>query len=223
MRIGSVFVIACVLSALAGTANANLIVNGDFETTDGRIGLVNGKALNNLNSPGSTWDVYDAIPGWTSSYPTDAGIEIQYSGTVIQAHSGNHYVELDSHPGPNSNSDMTQSVFLNPGLYELSYFYSPRTNNNGDNGIEVLLSGLGLLFTSDGNSQGWVEQLVQFSIDVAGSYDLTFRAIGTENTLGGFLDDVSLHAVVPEPASLIVWSLVATVGVVVCRVRSRRK
>ena len=43
------------------------------------------------------------------------------------------------------------------------------------------------------------------NVAVAGNYNVSFLAVGDNNSLGGFIDDVSLDAVapVPEPASLV--------------------
>jgi hypothetical protein len=41
-----------------------------------------------------------------------------------------------------------------------------------------------------------------FEVNTAGSYDLTFAAGGKEETLGGFIDTVSVN-VVPAPAAAL--------------------
>jgi hypothetical protein len=42
-------------------AQADFIVNGDFETVSPEIGYVNGRPSSSLQ--GGVWDVYSAIPG----------------------------------------------------------------------------------------------------------------------------------------------------------------
>ncbi len=138
-----------------GTASANLIENGDFETTTGPfVGIEKGILLDNLGDSGnSTWDVYTTINNWgTYNGP---GIEIQ-KNTIVKAHSGNHYVELDSHgdtdefPG-DSNSGMVQEVWLTEGYYDLSFWYRPRTDSRYDNGINVVFkSGDNVVLIADG-------------------------------------------------------------------------
>ena len=133
-----------------------------------------------------------------------AGIEIQTNPTLttIDAQDGYAYVELDS----NNNSSMKQSVYLDVGQYLLSFFYSPRNNTLGDNGIDYSIAGLsgnvsgpsaGPPSTSVGS---WTEITSLFTISTAGSYDLGFAATGTSTSLGGFIDNVSIAAV-PLPAA----------------------
>jgi len=190
----------------AGSASAlNLVLNGDFETVDGRVGL-NGHALNNL-AP-NLWDVYDSLPGGWQAVPGDAGIEVQYS-TVLPARSPHHYVELDSHSanGGPSNSSMFQWIHLDdPGTYLLSFFYRARTDNPDDNGINVSFDGQ-LVRAVNGFQRDftdWEPYVVALDIDHAGDFKLMFSAVGLDNTLGGFLDDISMEAApVPEPATLL--------------------
>ena len=110
--------LACSVMALAmaAPAAASPIINGDFEAN---IGLVP-----------PNWSVFVTIPGWTTV--AGPGIEVE-ADTVVTAHSGTQYVELDSY----SNSGMSQTVALTPGEYLLSFWYQPRTSEPGDNGIEA--------------------------------------------------------------------------------------
>lgn len=189
-----------IVSLCAG-AQANLLTNGSFETPE-----VNG---------GSTWEVFSSIDGWSTQ--SGSGIEIQKSGTVVNAYEGSQYVELDSHDFQDktnpTNSFMVQQLLgLSTGSqYELSFWYQPRTNSANDNGIDVywsdqtsdfgdsVLTADGRLNTFGGDWSNFTATLVATAEEMY----LGFQAIGSDNTLGGFLDDVSLTAVeVPEPATL---------------------
>ncbi|MBF0105465.1 MAG: VCBS repeat-containing protein [Deltaproteobacteria bacterium] len=180
----------------------NLLLNGDFEAVDARKGLVHKISLNALFKP-SQWDVFDALPDYTDgtgvSWQTvdgTSGIEVQYNNTVAPAHSGKLYVELDSHNnslnGANTNSGMTQTTYLNGGSYKLDFYYRPRTTKAGDNTIQVYFDGL-LVKTVDGanNSQWGLNSIIVNNI-VKGEHTVTFQAAGTQNSYGGFLDDISL-------------------------------
>lgn len=205
----SVVFIALALT-FSTVSNANLLVNGDFEDD---VGLT-----------GSRWGVYSDINGWdTYSGP---GIEIQRN-TVVAAQSGNQYVELDSHNGADTNSVMYQTIDnLSVGaVYELNFWYHARTNNSAanDNGIEVLwgasLPGATVLELDDyarRDNLGWMN----FSLELVASAEtmfLSFGATGLDNTLGGFIDNVSLTSV-PEPGTLALFVLGAA-GLVVGRRR----
>ena len=119
---------------------ATMVVNGDFEAVDHTLGIQNGGFLDELATSGPSWDVFGFIPGWTGS---GAGIEIQTNRTLntVDAHSGGHYVELDSH-GTGSNSGMSQAITLNKGTYQLSFWYSPRENTAGTNTIDYSIGSL---------------------------------------------------------------------------------
>ncbi|WP_306141978.1 hypothetical protein [Roseibium sp. MMSF_3412] len=192
---------------VSGAASA-MIINGDFEdvTTMDPTGLVNGNKLSNLATTGSSWDVFSEISGWKTT--NGAGIEVQTNRTLgsIDAHSGQHYIELDSHPRANSNSTMSQDVSLGVGSYELSFWYSPRNNDASSNGIEYSVGGL-LLDSITGPSASpltavgtWTLVKALFKVETAGDYTLSFAATGKQNTLGGFVDTVNITAV-PIPAA----------------------
>lgn len=209
-RLRNFAIVAVVLLLAASEAiTAQIFTNGDFELVDGRIGEVLGQALDNLNT--ERWDVYDTLPGgWYTS--NGAGIEVEYSGNVVNAYSGNHYTELDSHPGLDSNSSMSIDLILDPGDHLLSSMYFPRTTRLGDNGISVLMDG-GEVLTADGYRQDnttWQQYEFNFLAMTAGLHPLTFEAFGIENTLGGFIDDVVLDGPdnpVPEPSAALVYGL----------------
>ena len=186
-----------------GTATANLITNGDFEMLDDRVGNVQGYKLNELNTSPLQWDVYDALPGGWYSGVDDAGIEVQYDGVVVPAHSLYHYIELDSHPGPNSNSSMSQDIMFSEGFYSLSFWYRPRTETEGDNGIDVYFD-IDLIYQVYGVASDFPDwQLFTTAGYVdEGLHTITFSAVGLENTLGGFIDTVAINPV-PEPATML--------------------
>lgn len=140
--------------AFAATYGPNLIGNGDFEQVDDRKGQTHTQRLDMLKAgPGSSWDVYGALPGgWTTS--DGPGIEIQTNSTLSiidskDAFGGgacHHYVELDSHGGTDTNSGMKQTLALGAGEYVFSFFYSPRTGNlDADDNLITweILPGLG--------------------------------------------------------------------------------
>ncbi|MEM1379442.1 MAG: VPLPA-CTERM sorting domain-containing protein [Pseudomonadota bacterium] len=197
--------------ALAGAANASVVLQEGFEGPD----------------IGQNWYVYDTFGAFVTV--SGAGIEIQQSGTVVNAYEGNQYVELDSdfqvsaNLGAGSNSAMAASVPLIDGdFYELTFAYLPRTSQANDNGISVdvgaLTDGgygnrafsasanLGQMSTARTASTVW--QIVSYYF-VAGPGDnaIMFSAFGTENELGGFIDDVRLTNLaasfdpVPVPAA----------------------
>ncbi|NQZ02850.1 MAG: hypothetical protein HRT45_19475, partial [Bdellovibrionales bacterium] len=191
----------------------NLIDNGDFEVVDERAGNVHGRPLDMLSS-GQRWDVYNSLPSekgnrrsWKAT-KRSAGIEVQYSKRVIEAYSGNHLVELDSHKtgaqaDKKTNSKMKQKVYLEKGHYNLTFAVAARTNNQHDNMIRVSVRGKagkrrknlikrGQRLVQP-SSKKWEVSTHSFRVKEAGYYVVKFAAKGQENTLGALLDDISLH------------------------------
>ncbi len=166
----------------------NLIVNGGFEDP---------------SLPNNSWQVYpDGIPGWEAS---DAGIEVQHNAAGA-SHLSNQHVELDSH-GSGSSSAMEQVIDTVPGQkYRLIFWHSPRPNNGpaDDNAVELKL----LVTSTSGNilnevignpslsNSGtvWTEYVRDF-VALDSETTIGFSDAGSEaDTLGGYLDDVSVVA-----------------------------
>lgn len=241
--ISKVVFAASILAAPAAFAlPVNLITNGSFEITaptDPATGLINKATYANMPTSGASWDVFNALPGWTSG-ANDAGIEVQTArtGVPVDPYDGKYHVELDSDNdyadggGPSfSNSSMSQTIAgLGAGDYKLSFAYSPRTNPETDSRIDFSFGSLfsgsvtSGLTTSGAAVTGaslnptptaigsWSIATVFFNILAGGDYTLTFSANGTDNELGGFIDDVQLSAVpLPAPA-LLLFGAVASFG-----------
>jgi hypothetical protein len=175
-----------ILAVAASSSASPVVFNGDFEAS---VGLSN-----------QSWGVFPSIPGWYTS--SGAGIEVQNNVAAL-AHSGSQKIELDSH-GSHSNSSMTQDLLGLSGDYVLHFWYQPRTGTPGDNGIEAYFNSVLVRFANGVAPDPWTEFTAPVTA-IAGTNLLKFQATGLENTLGGFIDDVSLEPVaapVPEPASL---------------------
>ena len=189
----------------------NLLVNGSFED----LGKEDDGKLEN-----GSWGVFSQIPGWKSgadeANPSGLpGLEIQNSSAVgLVAKDGKFYVELDSDnldqsdPAP---STTNASIYQDAATYEghnyvLSFSYSPRTGDETTDGIEVWFDGVKVATINSGKVGEWKEY--SFVVE-AGEGDgtpdasrLEFKAVGSANELGGFIDDVSLTscAIVDEDA-----------------------
>lgn len=167
-----------------GAANANMIVNGSFEDP--------------AVSPGG-WAVFQTIPGWTTI--SGRGIEIQ-DNAAGAAFDGSQLVELDSH----SNSAMEQLVTTTPGYsYFLTFAYSPRINRPAHtNWLEVLWNDV-LIDSFTGVGAGQTQWSVKnYTVVGTGLDSLVFRAAGTNDSYGGYLDAVSMNPV-PEPATMLLF------------------
>jgi hypothetical protein len=168
--------------SLLSQAQADLIVNGSFESPD---------------VPTGTYQIFTgaAVPGWIT---TDE-IEIQdhVAGSPLF---GNQFVELDA----NHNSYMFQTIATTPSAaYTLSFAYSPRPRIGvGSNGIDAWWNG-SLLQSFDGAGAADTDWTVyNFSVIGTGSDTVKFVATGTSDSLGGYLDKVELNGV-PDAGSTL--------------------
>ncbi len=174
---------------------------------------------NVVGGPGAgAYSLVTTADGWTAG----SGMFIELQNNVAGAPAptgGNVFVELDS----NANSSMSR-VINDAGTYSLSFLYSPRPNvGSGSNGIEVLLNNV--LLNPPGTVTGGPFGATSWSTISTGAFDvtagsiLTFRAVGTSDSLGGYVDNITLSAV-PEPAT---WAMmIGGFGIVGGTLRRRR-
>lgn len=186
---------------------ATVIFTSGFEGTGNSDNSRTGAIDPGVITPFGTFGLYTAADGWTADDPSKP-IELQNNVAGSPAvppigDGGQVFVELDS----TINSSMSRAI--GPGSYLLSFLYSPRPNQpSSTNGIEVgLMNGLTfaplLLIRGTG-----VANTNWFNVDVGPFYAaagsrLTFRAVGTSDSLGGYVDNITL-AQVPEPAT---WAM----------------
>ena len=170
--------------AAAAPAHANLVVNGSFEADAIAAG---------------TYAIFPTITGWTGT--PDIELQNRVAGSPF---AGNQLVELDT----TRNSGMYQDIATTPGAtYAIHFQYSPRAGiAASSNGIEVLWNGVTLatIALSGLGNGDTVWSGYDFSGFASGALSrIEFRATGTSDSLGGYLDNVSVAAV-PEPMTVAV-------------------
>jgi hypothetical protein len=141
-----------------------------------------------------------AVAGWTPV--TQIELQNHAAGDPAPVVGGEVFAELDA----DFNSAMTR--IIGPGTYDLSFLYSPRPGVGFDsNGILVELNGVELGQISatglSGGSTAW-SNIVMQTFTVGSNATLRFSANGTSDSLGGYIDNITLAAVVPEPST---WAL----------------
>jgi len=158
------------------------VVNGSFETpTIGGVGLFTS----------------DEVPGWSIEWVYDGTpglLEIQRTGILVNAAAdGDQYAEMDTHNGPNgSNVSIYQDIPTCPGgQYSISYAWRPRPTNESSCKLEVYWDGNLIATHESGPSESWYLENINMEASVSNA-QLKFKEIGNGDTLGTFLDDVSV-------------------------------
>ena len=177
MSIKKTLVCAAIAASAFAAQAQNLVVDGSFEAT---------------SVTGGKWITVGSTLGWTG----DPNIEIR-NAAAGNAQQGFNFVELDT----GGNSSMYQDVIASAGLYQLSFWYSPRQSvAAGSNGLSFTFGNLSnnVLANVAGSGSGNVWQQYTSNVLLTGNTRLTFSAIGKSDSYGGSLDNVSVTAV-PEP------------------------
>ncbi|MDR7332804.1 PEP-CTERM sorting domain-containing protein [Roseateles asaccharophilus] len=198
----------CATTTVAAPApTSNLLVNGSFESTT----VANG-----------SWVNVSTTPGWIWLDGPGTGFEVR-NNVVGQAQDGQNFIELDT----TGNTLIGQ--YLNDlaagARFDLNFWYSPREFQAAStNGLQVFWNGVQLgdtLTHLGGSGNDW--SLHRYTVTAqAGRNLLSFASVGTSDSLGGNLDNVSLRASVPEPGSLALC-LVALGGMLLAPGALRRR
>lgn len=162
--------------------------------------------------------IIPSVEGWTAT--AGDGIELQNHAAGTPFSSPN-LVELDS----NNNSEMSRMI--DAGSYVLDWYYSARPGEAAEtNPIRIIVDSVGsaaITLSGIGNTDTqWVHYQAFFTTQT--STFLRFRAEGTSDSLGGYLDNINLvGTAVPEPST---WAMLifgfGLVGFVSRRRRSER-
>jgi hypothetical protein len=191
MRLCQRLLLAAGLMALpVSSAQANVIINGGFE---------------NPNIPTGTFALFTSIPGWSLTTGTFIEIQDHVAGSPYE---GDQFVELDS----TGNSGMIQASVATVPLqpYTFSFAYSPRPGvAASSNGVDVYFNGALLIALAQSGIglQNTLWTPFSFVVTPTGATSsVEFRASGTSNSLGGYIDDVRLTAV-PEPMTMSLLAL----------------
>lgn len=188
----------------------NLIKNGSFEVPE-----VTDSAKWQI-FPSGTADLEWTVE-WTGSETSFGGrarpepaLAEYHEGVLGNAQDGDQYAELDSDwygpHDPLNNEPALIKIYQNiptvPGAkYRLHYYYAPRPNtNNGENILDVEIDDANIAHhdsAGGGGSIVWAEYTYEFFAANA-STKIEFIGGGVDNSLGIFLDNVTVHPYICE-------------------------
>ena len=195
-----------------------LVLTGLFSPNDASAGLVINGGFEDPTIPNPSFSQFPSIPGWTLASGPAIEIQNHVAGSPFD---GQQFVELDS----SANSGMYQDLATVAGQsYVLSFAYSPRPGvPESSNGIDIRWGALDLgtiQQTGIGHADTvWSIHTYEL-VATSSTTRLQFTAVGTSDSLGGYLDAVSVNPV-PEPASLAMCGIAVVTGLSVARFRRK--
>jgi hypothetical protein len=155
--------------------------------------------------------------GWT---PAENSFPMYTVTTPAFVHSGSYAAQIAGYSyDPDT---LSQVVADTPGQsYELS-FWRYISNGNPTVSLNVTWNGTSV-FSELNPGASQYNQYQQFSATVVGTGSDTLEFICANDPSETYLDDVSLTSTtVPEPTTLIVWSVLGGLGLAVARWRKRK-
>jgi len=186
--------------------NINLVKNGSFEKP----------------AIGGSWNIFSSVPNWSVDWiggpnsfgnitrPTKGLLEIQKNVNNWLPSKGEQYAELDTDwDGPNGTNDGEPSSVviwqnletISGGTYKLSVDFSPRPDTpKEDNILGILWGGVAVSNTpitaSGKNISNTVWTTHTFNLLAnSNNTELRFSDLGKQNSLGTFIDNISVTCV----------------------------
>lgn len=156
-------------------APQNLVVNGSFENPE----------------LGTGWAPMSSTEGWaaTGNQPIEIGHGRNYG---ITAKDGDQVLELDSH----GNASVAQQVDTEGyGAVTLSFWFASRAHGAdiaATNQVEVFWNGQSLGVITDATAGRWTQHTFNVAANADGETELKFVGVGTNDSYGGLIDNVSV-------------------------------
>lgn len=175
--------------------SGSILVNGGFENP----------AVENY-----AWNIYETIPGWTVSWMPASGngsvANFELQRGLWNAYEANQYIELDSDfDGPDGSISgeagstiISQEIATVPGVtYTVKFAFAGRPGTSiEENGLQFYVDGVEWgaplwMGNLNGTQPNWTVFTKTFTA-VKTSTVISFADVGISNSVGTFLDDVSI-------------------------------
>lgn len=178
------------ITCLCERSFANLVINGDFESSDVRTNTWR-------------WFTADNVDGWEGS-----NVEVWDSFRGIDAYSGTQFAELNAHANRGQAFTIFQSLQTEiDNLYDLTFAYRARRNNSEAFSVSLSTDST-LLFSNtltDHTTSNWSIFRHQF-VATSELTRISFTSIfPRKGTVGNFLDDIQVveHPTLTTQSALV--------------------
>lgn len=162
---------------------------------------------------------------------TVGGHSIDLINTYWTPHSGRQSIDLSGTISPSSGNaagSISQVVTLQAGKkYALDFWMAGNPGGTKVKSMDILLDGIptfsNVTFDVTGKTRtnmGWQFRHFEFTPQTSGPVTVTF-ASNTQSIWGPALDDISLHAMIPEPGTAALLLGAAPLAIFLRRRRSR--
>jgi len=210
-----VFAVCLSCSSVASAAIENLVQNGEFETpvvAAGGFVIVNDALVPGWSSGSGLIEI------WSQTHANPLAPQLGSDGLAI----GNH-MEVN----PNGLDTVFQTVVPSNLLstsVTLNFDAWDRGISTGTYSVTGSVSGSLVAATPIAmNSNSWTLDTQTFNVVSGEMVSISFTAVTGNSANSPHIDQVELNAdVIPEPTTLVIWSLLATLGIGVCWRRRRR-
>lgn len=152
------------------------------------------------------FSIVDSAGVWTKEVG-DPGIELQFGNTGGVPFGANNRVKVELDSSRNSGMFYT---FQNSGVFTLDFLFSPRPNVGSEsNRIDLLLGSDLVQSYTGGRSPTTIWSQNSVGLTAQAGDKLIFRAAGTSDSLGGYLDNIRLTQIsaIPEPGTWMMMLL----------------
>jgi hypothetical protein len=158
----------------------------DFQAAESPELIVNGGFESPALAPGS-WNVFQNIEGWKTSF--GPGVEVQ-NRVAGEPFAGAQHIELDSH----ASSGIYQDVSTEQGVsYRLTFAFSDRPGTILDDNLLLVVWNGKVIDEIAPVQSGW--STYEYTVSASSQMSrLELRDAGPSNSLGTYVDNVSLRA-----------------------------